>query len=36
MEVLEVAGDAERQAVALLQAQSVDVTTVESTADPFL
>jgi hypothetical protein len=35
-EVLEVAEDATRQAVALLQAQSVDIATVESTAGPFL
>jgi hypothetical protein len=35
-EVLEVAEDAARQAVALLQAQSVDIATVESTAGAFL
>jgi hypothetical protein len=34
-EVLEVAEDAARQAVALLQAQSVDIATVESTVGPF-
>jgi hypothetical protein len=33
---MEVAEDAARQAVALLQAQSVDVATVESMAGPFL
>jgi hypothetical protein len=33
---MEVAEDAARQAVALLQAQSVDVATVESIARPFL
>jgi hypothetical protein len=35
-EVVEVAEDAARQAAALLQAQSVDIATVESTAGPFL
>jgi hypothetical protein len=35
-EVLEVAEYAARQAVAMLQEQSVDITTVESTVDPFL
>jgi hypothetical protein len=35
-EVVEVAEDAARQAVAMLQAQSVDIATVESTAGPFL
>jgi hypothetical protein len=35
-EVVEVAEDADRQAAALLKAQSVDITTVESTAGPFL
>jgi hypothetical protein len=33
---VEVAEDAARQAAALLQSQSVDITTVESTAGPFL
>jgi hypothetical protein len=35
-EVMEVAEDAARQAVALLQSQSIDIATVESTAGPFL
>jgi hypothetical protein len=35
-EVLEVAEYAARQAVAMLQEQSVDIATVESTVDPFL
>jgi hypothetical protein len=35
-EEMKVAEDAERQAAALLQAQSVDIATVESTAGPFL
>jgi hypothetical protein len=35
-EVVEVAENAARQAAALLQAQSVDIATVESTAGPFL
>jgi hypothetical protein len=35
-EVVEVAEDAARQAAALLQAQSDDIATVESTAGPFL
>jgi hypothetical protein len=35
-EVLEVVENAARQAVAFLQAQSVDVATIRSTAGPFL
>jgi hypothetical protein len=35
-EVVEVAEDVARQAAALLQAQSVDIATIESTAEPFL
>jgi hypothetical protein len=35
-EVMEVAEDAERQAAALLQAQSVDISTIESIVGPFL
>jgi hypothetical protein len=35
-EVMEVAEDAASQVVALLQSQSVDISTVESTAGPFL
>jgi hypothetical protein len=35
-EVVEVAEDAARQATALLQSQSVDIATVESTVGPFL
>jgi hypothetical protein len=35
-EVMEVAEDAAHQAVALLQSQSVNIATVESTAGPFL
>jgi ATP/maltotriose-dependent transcriptional regulator MalT len=35
-EVVEVAEDAARQVAALLQSQSVDITTVESTVGPFL
>jgi hypothetical protein len=35
-EVMEVGEDAAHQAVALLQSQSVDIATVESTAGPFL
>jgi hypothetical protein len=35
-EVMEVAEDTARQAVDLLQSQSVNIATVESTAGPFL
>jgi hypothetical protein len=35
-EVMEVAEDATRQAVALVQAQSIDIATIESMAGPFL
>jgi hypothetical protein len=35
-EVMEVAKDASRLAMALLQSQSVDIATIESTVGPFL